>query len=69
MVKVKIQRRKNYSVREDLAGYLGQCSLELENGVGRSVPRQLIIDTLIETMRDDAKLKLKIYSKIENGQR
>lgn len=62
-------KRKNYSIREDLAISLGSFSLELENEIGLSIPRQLILDTLVELMVTCPTTKNKVFKTIKNGQR
>ena len=62
-------KRKTYSLRGDLSSALGNFSLVFEEETGKVVPRQLILDSLVELMRDDKKVYDKIFSKIKHGQR
>ena len=62
-------KRKTYSLRGDLSGVLGNFSLVFEEETGNVVPRQLILDSLVELMRDDKKVYDKIFTKIKHGQR
>jgi len=60
-------KRKTYSIRGDLSQSLGTISLEMEALFNRSIPRQLILDMLIELIKDDKVVFNKVFSKIKNG--
>jgi hypothetical protein len=53
------ERRKNYPVDPDRSRELAQHSLDMSNKIGRTVPRQEILDALIGGLMDKS-----IYSKI-----
>ena len=60
-IKKEEKRRKTYSLDSDRSGDLAQHSLDLSNELGKTVPRQSVLDALVECLKDKT-----VYSKVRN---
>ena len=60
-IKKEEKRRKTYSLDSDRSGDLARHALDLSDELNRTVPRQLVLDVLVECMKDKA-----VYSKVRN---
>lgn len=55
------KRRKTYSLDADRSGELARHSLDLSDELGKNVPRQTVLDALVECLKDKT-----VYSKVRN---
>ena len=57
--KVEVPKRRNYSIDPDKAMALSRCSLDMSEQIGKTVPRQAILDALISCLADKT-----VYAKV-----
>lgn len=60
--KIKVEqvpKRRNYSIDPDKAMALSRCSLDMSEQIGRNVPRQAVLDALIDCLADKT-----VYAKV-----
>jgi hypothetical protein len=55
----QVQKRRTYSINPDKAMALSRCSLDMSEQIGQNVPRQAILDALIDCLADKS-----VYAKV-----
>jgi hypothetical protein len=55
------KKRKTYSLDNERSGDLARHSLDLSDEIGKTVPRQAVLDALVECLKDKT-----VYSKVRN---
>jgi hypothetical protein len=55
----QVQKRRTYSINPDKAMALSRCSLDMSEQIGKTVPRQAILDALIDCLGDKT-----VYAKV-----